>query len=103
MNGRYVLTRSQVVTLALILILPLALWILSLVNSTLGMVWVLLMYFYYLPFGSWLREPFFRPDSDLSFAVLFPGALLTAFVYICAFVLLVGVWRSFGTKQAKRA
>ena len=59
MNGRYVLTRSQVVTLALILILPLALWILSLVNSTLGMVWVLLMYFYYLPFGSWLREPFF--------------------------------------------
>jgi hypothetical protein len=49
-------------------------------------LWLLLYQFYYLPFGSWMGPPFFVPDSELSFIVRLPGAILAAVCYVLAYV-----------------
>jgi hypothetical protein len=36
---------------------------------------------YYAPLGSWIGLPFFRPDSEIVFEVLWPGRLLAIATY----------------------
>jgi hypothetical protein len=64
-----------------VLLWPLVFWVLMKAVPGLGMIWLLAFQLYYLPFGSWLREPFFTPDSELSFTVLPLGVGLAAICY----------------------
>jgi hypothetical protein len=71
-----------------VLLWPLVFYVLTKAVPALGMIWLLAFQLYYLPFGSWLREPFFTPDSELSFTVLPFGVGLVA---ICYVALVLGV------------
>lgn len=53
-----------------------------------NVVWFTLHQLYYLPLGSWMREPFFRPDSEVMFFVLPAGRLLTVLLYLAVAVAL---------------
>jgi hypothetical protein len=73
--------RRIILILALVLLWPLVFYALTKAIPALGMLWLLAFPLYYFPFGSWLREPFFAPDSELSFAVLPLGVGLAAICY----------------------
>jgi len=82
--------RRIVLILGVVLLWPLVFYVLTKTVPGLGMIWLLAFQLYYLPFGSWLREPFFTPDSELSFTVLPLGVGLAAICYAAlglAFVL----------------
>lgn len=58
--------------------------------------WFSLHQLYYLPLGSWVGEPFFRPDSEVMFFVLPPGRVLTALFYLAivgVIMLIRRAWR----------
>jgi len=59
------------------------------------MLWLLLYQIYYLPLGTWISEPFFVPDSDISFQVRLPGAILAAIVYSLVYIGAIELWRSY--------
>jgi hypothetical protein len=80
--------RRIVLILGVVLLWPLVFYVLMKAAPGLGMIWLLAFQLYYLPFGSWLREPFFTSDSELSFTVLPLGMGLAAICY-AAFVLAV--------------
>jgi hypothetical protein len=73
--------RRIVLILGVVLLWPLVFYVLTKAVPALGMIWLLAFQLYYLPFGSWLREPFFTPDSELSFTVLPLGVGLAAICY----------------------
>jgi hypothetical protein len=52
------------------------------VDSKRGMIWLLFNQIYYFPLGSWLKEPFFKPDSELLFQVLLLGKIITPLFYL---------------------
>ncbi len=84
--------RRIILILGVVILWPLVFYVLTKVVPALGMIWLLAFQLYYLPFGSWLREPFFTPDSELSFTVLPLGIGLAAICYsalVLAFVLFV--------------
>jgi hypothetical protein len=76
----------QWITLLVILLWPALFYVLSNLDRDRGMLWLLLFQMYYLPFGSWISQPFFVPDSELSFLVRVPGAILTSVVYTGAYL-----------------
>jgi hypothetical protein len=47
-----------------------------------GLIWFYAHQLYYLPIGSWLGEPFFRPDSEVWFFVKPLGRILTPMIYL---------------------
>ena len=49
------------------LALPAALFALYTLDAARGLFWLLLHQLYYAPFGTWLEEPFFIPDTDVSY------------------------------------
>ncbi len=75
----------QWTTLLVILLWPALFSVLSNLDRDRGMLWLLLFQMYCLPFGSWISQPFFVPDSELYFLVLVPGAILTSVVYTGAY------------------
>jgi hypothetical protein len=73
--------RRLVLILGVVIFWPLVFYVLTKAVPALGMIWLLAFQLYYLPFGSWLHEPFFTPDSELSFTVLPLGVGLAAICY----------------------
>lgn len=57
-------------------------------NYPLGLISFLFYQLYHAPLGLWMTEPFFRPDSEIVFAVLPAGQILIAVFYLCVFGLL---------------
>jgi hypothetical protein len=57
---------------------------------------------YYAPLGSWLGLPFFKPDSELVFAVLWPGRVLAAFVYAAVWIGFFRLFRAGGRQDENR-
>jgi len=49
---------------------------------------------YYAPLGSWLGLPFFQPDSELAFVVLWPGRILAASAYASVWIGVFGLFRA---------
>jgi hypothetical protein len=76
----------QWITLLVILLWPALFYVLGNLDRELGMLWLLLFQMYYFPFGSWISQPFFVPDSELSYLVRVPGAILTSLVYAGAYL-----------------
>jgi hypothetical protein len=76
----------QWITLLVILLWPALFYILGNLDRDRGMLWLLLFQMYYLPCGSWIGQPFFVPDSELSYVVRVPGAILTSVVYAAAYL-----------------
>ncbi len=80
--------RLFLVLAGLWLVLPAGLFALYTLDTARGLIWLLLHQLYYAPFGTWLEEPFFTPDTDVSYWVQPLGRVLTATCY--AAVLLGG-------------
>jgi hypothetical protein len=80
--------RGWWITLMIVLLLPAGLrwWANASVRT--GLLPYFIYQLYYLPFGSWLKPPFFNHDSELGILVLPAGAFLTATVYTLLMVLL---------------
>jgi hypothetical protein len=76
----------QWLTLLVILLWPALFYVLGNLDRDRGMLWLLLFQMYYLPLGSWISQPFFVPDSELSYVVRVPGAILTSVVYTGAYL-----------------
>jgi hypothetical protein len=57
-----------------------------------ALAWFLPHQLYYLPL-SWLGEPFFRPDSEVSFWVTLSGRVLAAVVYSGLLIGIRWLWR----------
>jgi hypothetical protein len=74
------------ITLLVILLWPALFYVLGNLDRDRGMLWLLLFQMYYLPLGSWISQPFFVPDSELSYLVRVPGAILTSVVYTGAYL-----------------
>jgi hypothetical protein len=81
------------VSLLLILLWPGLFYILMHLIPGLGMLWLLFYQIYYLPLGTWITQPFFVPDSDISFQVRLPGVILTAIVYSLIYLSAIALWR----------
>ena len=73
------------VVISIIIFFPLLMEILKDLDDSRGMIWFLLHQIYYLPIGSWLGEPFFMPDSEVSFWVLMPGRILMPIIYLVVY------------------
>jgi hypothetical protein len=73
--------KLQWITLVVILLWPALFYILGNLDRDRGMLWLLLSQMYYLPLGSWIGQPFFAPDSELSYVVRAPGVILASLVY----------------------
>lgn len=77
------LFRSKLLVLGAILVaFPWIFYSLSEFDNERGLIWFVIYQLYYLPFGSWMSEPFFKPDSEIFYVVLFPGKLVAPIVYI---------------------
>lgn len=63
------------------LVLPAGLVLLYSFDSGRGLIWFFLHQLYYAPFGTWLHEPFFAPDSEVGFWVQPLGRILSAAAY----------------------
>lgn len=80
-------THTKVIALAVIIVfLPFVFALMRDVDSDRGLIWFLFHQLYYLPLGSWLGEPFFKPDSEVVFWVKIPGRILMPLIYIGLFV-----------------
>jgi hypothetical protein len=53
-----------------------------------GLIWFFLHQLYYAPFGTWIHEPFFDPDSEVGFWVQPMGRILAAVAYVFALLVL---------------
>jgi hypothetical protein len=82
------------IALLVILLWPGLFYALMHLIPSLGMLWLLLYQIYYLPLGTWISQPFFVPDSDISFQVRLPGAILAAIVYSLVYIGAIELWRS---------
>lgn len=58
-----------------------------------GLFWFIFHQLYYAPLGTWLTEPFFKPDSEIYFHVLPAGRALMAVTYSGLFFLAWRLWR----------
>jgi hypothetical protein len=74
------------ITLLVILLWPALFYVLGNLDHDRGALWLLLFQMYYLPFGSWISQPFFVPDSELSYIVRVPGAILASMIYTAAYL-----------------
>ena len=83
----------QWITLLVILLWPAVFHLLINFDRDRGMLWLLLYQLYYLPLGSWMGQPFFVPDSELSYVVRVPGVILTVVVYTGAYLGALQLWR----------
>jgi hypothetical protein len=93
--------RLFLVLVALWLVLPAALFALYSNDVDGGLVWFFLHQLYYAPFGTWIREPFFTPDSEVGFWAQPMGRILAAVVYLFALLLLrVAVLRMLRSRRA---
>ncbi len=61
-------------------------------------MWLLPHQFYYLPL-SWLGEPFFKPNSDISFEVMKSGRAMTIIVYSVVWYVTVKVIENYKNKK----
>jgi hypothetical protein len=77
---------------AAVVVFPFALAALIHWDEMRGLVWFLLHQAYYAPL-SWLGEPFFRADSEVSFWVLPAGRVLAAAVYPGLLIAVRLLWR----------
>ena len=68
------------------LMLPAGLFALYTTDTERGLLWLLLHQLYYAPFGTWIAEPFFTPDSDVGYWVRPLGRALAAAFYAAAFL-----------------
>jgi hypothetical protein len=66
------------------LMLPAGLFALYTTDTERGLLWLLLHQLYYAPFGTWIAEPFFTPDSDVGYWVRPLGRVLAAVFYAAA-------------------
>ncbi len=82
------------IALLVILLWPVLFYALMQLIPSLGMLWLLLYQIYYLPLGTWMSQPFFVPDSDISFQVRLPGVILAAIVYSVVYIGAIELWRS---------
>ena len=82
-----------------LLVLPAALFGLYSIDDETGLIWLFLHQLYYAPFGTWLRQLFFVPDSDVGFWVQPIGRVLTAASYA---LVLFGLRAAFLTITGKR-
>ncbi|MCQ8106419.1 hypothetical protein NP590_20135 [Methylomonas sp. SURF-2] len=68
--------------LSLIILWPIVFNILEHFDPNRGLIWFYLQQLYYWPLGSWLKEPFFQPDSEVGFFVKPLGRIATASIYL---------------------
>jgi len=64
----------------------------------LNLIFFALHQLYYAPLGSWLGLPFFQPDSELVFVVLWPGRILAAWAYAAVWIGIIRSFRAGGGK-----
>lgn len=74
------------ICLSLIVFWPVAFYIFEHIDTDRGLIWFYLQQLYYWPIGSWLKEPFFRPDSEIGFFVKPLGRIITACIYLLIFL-----------------
>ena len=72
-------------------------WLSELDNNR-AMIWFLFHQLYHLPFGSWLGEPFYKPDSDVSYWVQIPWRFLAPVVYVTIYFFLIRLKNSLLVK-----
>jgi len=80
-NYRWVLISS------LLLVFPFIFLGLMNIDGERGLIWLLIHQMYYLPL-SWIGEPFFKFDSEVSFFVSYLGRIFTAVFYLLLILLL---------------
>lgn len=73
--------RFFIIISTILVLIPWALNFFQYYDKKRGLLWLFFHQIYYAPLGSWIREPFFKFDSDIGFEVLFPGRILTGLVY----------------------
>ncbi len=91
------LVRSVWLFLSLWLALPALLWWATKALDSLHVF--VLHQIYYLPLGTWIKEPFFRPDSEVLFFVLPAGRVLTALFYTAVIWAAVAAWRGWKRRR----
>jgi hypothetical protein len=69
-------------SLGLIILWPIVFNILEHFSPNSGLLWFYLQQLYYWPLGSWLKEPFFQPDSEAGFFVKPLGRVATTGIYL---------------------
>lgn len=74
------LLRAKAVRLVLTIVLlwPVVFFLLTKFEHSIGLLWLFAFQIYYVPYGTWMPQPFFEPDPELSFRVLLPGAFVGA-------------------------
>jgi len=87
MKWQEITKRRDIKIIMFIVLSPLILIIFQYYVFNLGLIGLFFDGLYYLPLGSWMQEPFFKPDSELGFIVLWPGRFLTGIIY--TFILLI--------------
>ena len=75
-------------TLGILIIFPYLVMALMSLDEPRGMIYLLLHQFYYLPL-SWLGEPFYKLNADISYSVLVAGRVTSAIFYFIMWLVVV--------------
>ena len=88
--------RTFIIGAVCVALFPFVLEFLMWLTPDIGLIWLLFHQVYYSPLSG-IGEPFFTPDSDVSFWVQWPGRLLAVVVYVGGLIVLrwaYGRWRA---------
>ena len=89
-SWEWAVNSHRMLILSFVLVFPFIFLGLMNLDGNRGLVWFFIHQMYYLPL-SWIGEPFFQLDSEVSFFVSYLGRIFTAVCYLLLIIILTKI------------